>query len=173
MKTKIFLMISTVVLFSVSALAQTNKSVYTNLNGNTCKTLESDSSGDGSFRGRCPGISGYKLDVLEGDIRQTINVIAPNKKTYELNFWGHFSGFSSVGKRAEWRMKGQSPVALIVRFNVAGAEDSTKSTSYLMVSKITKGEICVTDVVNPSKTQNAEAQSLADLAATKPCKAIE
>jgi hypothetical protein len=60
-----------------------------------------------------------------------------------------------------------------VRFNVADVEDSTKNTSYLMVSKITKGEICVTDVVAPSKTQNAEAQKLADVAATKPCKATE
>ena len=70
-------------------------------------------------------------------------------------------------------MKGKTPVALIVRFNVANAEDSTKNTSYLMVSKITKNEVCVTDVVNPGKTQNAEAQKLADVAAAKPCKTVE
>jgi hypothetical protein len=173
MKTKIFLTLNIIALLSLSALAQANKSVYTNLDGKTCKTLESDSSGAGSYRGRCPGVAGYKLDMLEGDIRQTINVIAPNKKTFELNFWGYFGSFSSVGQKAEWRMKGKTPVALIIRYNVAGTEDSSKNTSYLMVSKITKNEICVTDVVNPSKTQNAEAQKLADAAAAKPCKATE
>jgi hypothetical protein len=173
MKTKIFFIISVLVLLSTSVFAQKITSVYTNLNDKSCKTLESDTSGAGSYRGRCPGVGGYQLDLLEGDIRQTINVITPAKKTFELNFWYHFSSFSSVGQKAEWRMKGKTPVALIVRFNVADVEDSTKNTSYLMVSKITKGEICVTNVVAPSKTQNAEAQKLADVAATKPCKATE
>ena len=159
--------------FSLTVFAQKNTSVYTNLGDKSCKTLESDASGAGSYRGRCPGIGGYKLDLLEDDIRQTINVIAPNKKVFELNYWYYLSGFSAVGPKAEWRMKGKNPVALIVRFNVAGAEDSSKSTSYLMVAKITKGEVCVTDVVDPSKTQNAEAQKLADSAAAKPCKAAE
>lgn len=173
MKTKIFLVISLLTLLSTSVLAQKTTSVYTNLNDKTCKVLKSDSSGTGSFHGRCTGIGGYKLDVLEGDIRQTINVIAPNKKTFELNFWGYFGNFSSVGEKAEWRMKGKTPIALIVRFKVSNAEDSSKITSYLMVSKITKDDICVTDVVNPGKTQNVEAQKLADSANTKPCKAIE
>lgn len=173
MKTKLFFVIGTIVVLSLSALAQKNTSVYTNLNYKSCKTLESDTSGAGSYRGRCPGVAGYKLDLLEGDIRQTINVITPAQKTFELNFWYYHSSFSAVGKKAEWRMKGKTPVALIVRFNVADVEDSTKNTSYLMVSKITKNEICVTDVVSPSKTQNLEAQKLADAAATKPCKAAE
>lgn len=173
MKTKIFFIISVLALFSTTVLAQKITSVYTGLNDKNCKTLESDPSGAGSYRGRCPGVGGYKLDLLEGDLRQSINVIAPNKKKFELNFWQYFSSFSSVGLKAEWRMKGKTPIALIVRFNVADPEDSTKNTSYLMVSKITKNEICVTDVVNPSKTQNAEAQKLADFGATKPCKAVE
>lgn len=173
MKTNLLLIVFSLAFFATSTLAQKVTSVYTNLDDKNCKTLESDSSGAGSYRGRCPGIGGYKLDLLEGDIRQTINVIAPSKKTFELNFWGYYGGFSSVGPKAEWRMKGTTPIALIVRFIVANAEDSTKNTSYLMVSKITKSEICVTDVVNPSKTQNAEAQKLADEAATKPCKTPE
>lgn len=157
----------------LNVLAQKNTSVYTNLDDKSCKTLESDTSGAGWYRGRCPGISGYKLDLLEGDIRQTINVITPSNKTFELNFWGYFGAFSSVGAKAEWRMKGKTPIALIVRFNVSNPEDSSKNTSYLMVSKITNSEVCVTDIVNPSKTQNAQAQALADKASTKSCKAIE
>lgn len=159
--------------FSATTLAQKITSVYTNLNDKSCKTLEADSSGAGSYRGRCPGIGGYKLDLLEGDLRQTINVITPSKKTFELNFWNYFSSFSAIGQKAEWRLKGKTPVALIFRYNVSNPEDSTKNTSYLMVAKLTKNEICITDVVNPSKTQNAEAQKLADSASAKPCKATE
>lgn len=157
---------------SVNGFSQ-NRSVYTNLNGKGCRTIAADPSGAGSYHGRCVGIAGYNLDVLEGDIRQTINVVTPSRKSFELGFWTFFGSFSAVGSKAEWRMKGKVPVGLIVRFNIAGLEDSSKSTSYLMVSKITKGEICVTDIVKPSKTQNAEAQALADTAATRPCKSVE
>lgn len=173
MKTKIILFLAFLLVFSASVFAQKNTSVYTNLDDKSCKTLESDSSGAGSYRGRCPGIGGYKLDLLEGDLRQTINVISPANKKFELNFWQFYSSFSAVGQKAEWRMKGKTPVALIFRYNVSNPEDSTKNTSYLMVAKITKSEICVTDVVNPSKTQNAEAQKLADGAGAKPCKSVE
>ena len=173
MKIKIILILSFVAVFSVATFAQKTTSVYTNLGDKSCKTLEADASGAGSYRGRCPGIGGYKLDLLEGDLRQTINVIAPSKKNFELNFWHYFGSFSAVGAKAEWRMKGKNPVALIVRFNVSDPEDSAKTTSYLMITKLTKGEVCVTDIVNPGKTQNADAQKLADAAATKPCKATE
>lgn len=173
MKTKIILLFGLLAVFSVSSFAQKNTSVYTNLDDKSCKTLESDSSGAGSYRGRCPGIGGYKLDLLEGDLRQTINVIAPGNKKFELNFWSFYSSFSAIGQKAEWRMKGKTPVALIFRYNVSNPEDSTKNTSYLMVAKVTKNEVCITDIVNPSKTQNVEAQKLADAASTKPCKAAE
>jgi hypothetical protein len=173
MKTKIILLFSLTIVFSTAILAQKATSVYTNLDEKSCKTLESDTSGAGSYRGRCPGIAGYKLDLLEDDLRQTINVIAPNKKTFELNFWSFYSNFSAVQRKAEWRMKGKTPVGLIFRYNVSNPEDSSKITSYLMVAKVTKNEICITDLVNPSKTQNAEAQKLADAAASKPCKANE
>lgn len=173
MKIKIILFLSLLTIFSATVFAQKNASVYTNLDDKSCKTLEADSSGAGSYRGRCPGIAGFKLDLLEGDLRQTINVITPSKKTFELNFWSYFSSFSAIGQKAEWRMKGKTPVALIFRYNVSNPEDSAKTTSYLMVAKITKSEICITDVVNPSKTQNTEARKLADAAAGKPCKSTE
>lgn len=158
--------------FSVLVSAQ-NKSVYTNLDTKGCKTIEQSDEGAGWYRGECPGVGGYKLEVTEGDIRQSINVIAPGGKTFELNFSQVSSAFSTVGAKAEWRMKGKVPVALIVRFNASDPEDSAKSTSYLVVSKISKTESCITDVVNPSKTQNADAQKLADEAAAKPCKSFE
>jgi len=77
--------------------------------------------------------------------------------------------FASIGEKIEWRTKGGVPVALIARFNVADAEDSSKSTSYLMVSKIGKASSCVTDVVKPQANQNEKARELADAASGKPC----
>ena len=165
--------------FAVGVSAQKVKieSVYTNLNTKDCKTLEQSEEGAGSYRGECPGIAGFKLQVTEGDIRQSIDVVAPNKKKFELDLTGNVStAFSSVGEKAEWRVtrKGKTvvPQALIVRYNASeNPDDSSKLTSYLVVAKITKTEICVTDVVKPGANANEEARKLADASAAKPCKA--
>ena len=128
---------------------------------------------DQGYEGECPGVGGYKLRLIEGDIRQTLNVITPLKKKHELNFWGFYSGFSAIGERVEWRVKKGVPVALIARFNVSDAEDSSKTTSYLMVAKISKTSSCVVDVIMPGKSQNLDARIVADKAATMPCKEVE
>ena len=171
MKSVISLAIGMFVLAGVAA-AQ-NKSVYTSTSTKACRTISSNPNEAGSYEGECPGVGGYKLRLIEGDIRQTINVIAPNKKKFELEFWSFYSGFSAVGEKAEWRTKGGVPVAMIIRYNVANADDSTKNTSYLVVSKISKTSSCITDVVLPGPKQNDEARKLADVATTKPCKTPE
>jgi hypothetical protein len=88
-----------------------------------------------------------------------------------LNLWRiGGGGFSSVGEQAEWRMKGKTPVALIVRFNVSeDPEDPNRRTSYLVVAKITKNEICVTEALKPTRSHNYEARKAADKSATRPC----
>ncbi|MCU0240590.1 MAG: hypothetical protein MUC29_14205 [Pyrinomonadaceae bacterium] len=159
-------------IFCFMANAQ-NKSIYTGLSDKDCKALKSSDEDTDSYEGECPGVGGYKLRLLEDDLRQTINVISPTKKKSELNLWYFNSGFSSVGAKAEWRMKGKVPVGLIVRYNVSGGEDSSKITSYLFVIKVSKTASCVVDIIMPSKTQNAEAQKSADSASTKPCKETE
>jgi hypothetical protein len=170
------------VMFSTfGTFAQNEKveSVYTKLDEKSCKTLESSIENSGWYRGECQGVGGYKLQITEGDIRQSIDVRAPNKRKYELNFTGNVSAaFSYVGAKAEWRVtrKGKMlvPIALIVRFDASeNPEDATKTISYLVVSKITKKEICVTNVVKPGAKANEEARQLADIAKTKPCKKSE
>jgi hypothetical protein len=150
------------------------KSVYTDLDANKCKTINSSDEGGWSEQ-ECPGFAGYKLEVVEGDIRQTINVISPSKKKSELNLWSVVSSaFSSVGKKAEWRVQTvdgkQIPIALIVRFNASETpEKPEKLTSYLTVTKITANSTCVTDIVKPIKNANVKARQLADTSADKPC----
>ena len=169
---KILLASNLILIFALLGLAQ-NNSVYTGTTAKDCKATKE--SKDDGYIGICKGVGGYSLELLEGDLRQTVNVITPNKKKSELNLWSNVSsGFSSVGAKAEWRMKGIAPMALIIRFNASeNPEDSTKITSYLVVSKITKTSACITDIVKPGATQNAEAQQLADAAIGKPCKKFE
>ena len=158
--------------FSIYTAAQ-NKSVYTSTKTNACRTIESTSESAGSYIGECAGVGGYKVQLLEGDIRQTLNIITPSRKKFELNFWNFYGGFSSIGEKIEWRTRSAVPVALIARFNVAGTDETQKSKSYLMVSKIGAKMSCVTDVVEASPNQNVKARELADAAASKPCKASD
>lgn len=163
--------LTAIAIFALASFAGAqNKSVYTSTTTKACRTISSNPNEAGSYEGECPGVGGYKLRLLEGDIRQTLNVVTPGKKKFELNFWSFYGGFSAVGEKVEWRTKGGVPVALIARFNVADAEDSTKNTSYLMVAKISKSSSCVTDVVLPGANQNEKARELADKASTKACK---
>jgi hypothetical protein len=166
---RILILLSFLCLTADAALAQ-NKTVYTSTKTGACKTIKSTSEGTGSYIGECPGVGGYKIRLIEGDIRQTIDVVTPAKKKFELNFWNFYSSFSSIGEKVEWRTKGGVPVALIARYNVADPEGTKPSTSYLMISKIGKTESCVTDVVPPGAKQNEEARKLSDLAPDKPCK---
>jgi len=150
-------------------------SIYTDLDEKKCKTIESNEDEAWSLQ-ECPGVGGYKLEVIEGDIRQTINVISPSGYKSELNFWTVVSSaFSSVGAKAEWRVKtidGKPvPFALIVRYNASETPDKPeKLTSYLTVTKIDGDTACVVDVVKPIKNANVKARELADASSGKPCR---
>ncbi|MBC7900346.1 MAG: hypothetical protein H7070_09875 [Saprospiraceae bacterium] len=165
MQNKVITAAFCIVSFAVFVSGQ-NTSVYSSLEAAKCKTLESNPEEGGSYTGECKGVGRYKLEIIEGDLRQTVNVVDPNGEKFELNLWDHFGGFSSVGQKAEWRIKGKIPVALIFRFNVsensANPEGQLKTTSYLMVAKLGKEKPCVTDIVKPGKGQNAKARKLAD-----------
>ena len=145
-----------------------NKSIYTNLAANYCRTIEEE--GD-YYLGVCSGIAGYKLEVSAVDLRESITIIFPSGERQGLDFLRISAGFSSLGTKAEWRMKGTVPIALIIRFNAQ--VDYDKIISYLIVIKLAKNSACIINIVNPSKTQNQQAQQLADAAFTKPCKALE
>lgn len=170
---KIFLLTTSILLaMSVCSSAQ-NKSIYTSTSDKICKQQKVDEDHGGDYVGICPGVGGYKLELIEGDLRQTLNVITPEKKKHELNFTHFFGAFSAIDRKIEWRLKRGVPVALIARYNVSDAENSEKRTSYLMVVKITKSFSCVTDVVPPEAKQNETARKLADASALKACKTAE
>ncbi len=156
--------------------APTISSIYTSLTGKACKTIEANENEGGSYKGRCPGVGGYQLILMEGDIRQTLNVVTPTNHEFPLELWSVVSsGFSTVGEKAEWRVQKKNgkpvPVALIVRFNASeNPEKPEQTTSYLTVSKITAEHICVTDVIKPQAKANELARTLADTAQDRACK---
>lgn len=149
-------------------------SAYTDLRAATCKTIETDEEGGGSVQ-RCPGFAGYKLLVLEGDLRQTITVIDRGGKEHPLEFWHVITGaFSSLGHKAEWRVTRrngrQEPTALIVRVYASeDPENPNRRTSYLAVTKITDTEICVTHKIKDGAAANTAARRAADSAASAQC----
>lgn len=147
--------------------------IYTDITDKGCKTTDKNEQEEWMTQ-ICNGVGGYKLEVFEGDLRSSINVVAPNGKKSELEFQQVSGAFSTLGDKAEWHVEKKDgkdvPTALIVRFNASKAEDETKSDSYLIVSKISPEKSCITDVVKPSANANEEARKLAESAATKPCK---
>lgn len=152
---------------------QSATSIYTELAEDKCKVIVSDEE-SGSTVHECPGIAGYKLNVLTDDARQSITVIAPDKKEYPLNYWDVVTRhFSSIGDKAEWRMikKGKQtiPAALIVRLKYQENSEPPQWKSVLTVAKITPTEICVTDKILASPKQNELARTAADSASQRAC----
>ena len=161
-----------IVLFfsSFATPAQTATSVYTDLDDTKCKTLELNEDEGGSYKGECKGVGGYKLHVIEGDLRQTVTIVDPKGREHPLEFWNLTGAFSAVGDKAEWRMRGKKPIALIVRLNVSeNVEDASKTKGYLVVAKITPTGTCVTHFLAPTRSHNYEARRAADKAADRPC----
>lgn len=172
----LLLMCCLVLVSAVTASAQGVQSIYTNVNGKRCVTVEEDAEAAGYMVQRCPGVAGYKLRIDSQDLRQGIAIIKPDRSEHELNF-GTIGGgaFSFLGNKAEWRVKRQRgrivPIALIVRFSVAQQMDdgTSKDIPHLTVTKITPQKICLVQTVPPGPNANAEARKLADSSADKPC----
>lgn len=147
------------------------RSVYTSLAEADCRLVEQNEE-TGDTTSRCPGTAGYALLVHDWDARMTVDVVAPGGRTEGLRYSAVItSAFSSLGPRAEWRMRKGAPLALIVRVNAfENPETPDRATSYLAVAKITSRETCVTDRIPPTTPNaNGAARQAADQSASRPC----
>lgn len=145
-------------------------SAYTSIDQQDCVTLDSDNVG--SIQ-ECESFSGIGVKVIEGDLRQSI-ILTRNEQEYDLDFTSLIStAFSSLGLKLEWRHELSNPKNLkgmIVRFEVSDDyEDLEHVSSYLVVSKITKEEICVVAKVLPQQKQNEIARDILDKGESLPC----
>jgi hypothetical protein len=145
---------------------------YTSLAPADCKVIATDEEAGGSTS-ICPGMGGYKLRVLDGDARMSIDVIAPDGGRHPLDLWTVASGaFSSLGPRAEWRFAAddRAPTALIVRFEAYEfPEQPERTMSYLLVARLAGKDTCLTARIAPGFGQNLKAREAADLAAGATC----
>ncbi len=127
------------------------------------------------YRGDCTGVGGYKLVRLEGDLRASVNIVSPDGKQHELNYWSVITGgFSDLEDSAEWRVQKQgdviTPKALIVQVNASeNPANSSEITSYLAIAKITANEVCVTDKIKDGPKAVAQARAAADASGNKSC----
>ena len=125
------------------------RSVYTEISEPGCALIPSSEEPNEEDGLRCKGPAGYELLALSGDLRATVTVVAPDGKEHALEFWDVITGgFSTLGPRAEWRVRDGDgvPQALIVRvFASEDPDNPDRKTSWLAVAKITPEAICVTD----------------------------
>jgi hypothetical protein len=150
-------------------------SVYTDLSGKPCAAVKRNAE-SGSSVDECPGVAGYRLHVLNDDNRSSVTVITPETRAFPLDYWNVVTGgFSSLGSRAEWRVRrsgGQvTPVALIVRVNYSDQSHpaSPVKRSVLAVAKLTADQICVVRIVGNAANANSDARRVADQSAGLPC----
>ena len=101
----IFLMVC-----AVRAEAQDVTSVYTELDEKSCEKLEPDEANGVLYLGRCEGAGGYALHIIEGDLRQQVEVISPDAKSTNcgcgtisraLRLWGRVP---NGGSKTECRL---------------------------------------------------------------------
>ena len=149
------------------------RSIYTDISDASCTPIPSSGEPNEEDGLKCRGPAGFNLLALSGDMRATVTIVGPDGKEYPLEFWDTVTGgFSTLGPRAEWRVRDAEsvPYALIVRVSASENPDKPDDkTSWLAVAKVTAEAVCVTDKVKGGIDDNARARAAADSAASKPC----
>lgn len=156
---------------TTSADASSDGGRYTSLEATDCRVLRVNAE-TGDSTSACPGIGGYRLQVQDADARMSVDVVTPGGQRHPLalpQLMG--SGFSSLGPRAEWRLSadGRTPQALIVRYLVQESPEAQRNISYLVVARLSGGDICAVGRIAPGPGQNEQARRIADAAEGRPC----
>lgn len=144
------------------------RSRYTRLD--RCRLIERSPTDEGDYAAlACPGLGGYRLRLIEDDLRQDLVVELPGggERSLALSEATGSGGFSRLGETVEWRGEGNGeafrPDAMILRyFVVENAETPERETSYLLTVALGQGRPCVTGKLPPGGEQNERARRLAD-----------
>ncbi len=150
------------------------ESAFTDIEAGKCKTGESNKKEGWSIR-LCEGFAGYRFEVYQDEIRQSMNVISPTGEKSELDFQTLVAGgHSTFAQSVEWRYKkidGKPvPMSFMVQFNSNDPKADMKSTPLWVVVKVSPAGSCITDVVANSPTQVEEARAFADNIEPRPCR---
>ncbi len=164
-------MIRTCLLASVLALsavpAHGAASLYTDLYGKACKTVELD-RGSGASTRQCAGVGGYSVLVHEARAQTSIDIVTPRGKVYPLEYWEVVTpGLSHVGRMAEWRVEERKgkvvPTALLVRLDTGNTimeGPREKAGTIITATRIDSDGACVVYQGDGAlKTADTEARS--------------
>ncbi len=147
-------MIRNCLLASVLALscvpAHATASLYTDLYGKACKTIE-QVPGSGASTRQCAGVGGYSLLVHEAKAQTSIDIVTPGGAVYPLEYWEVVTpGLSRVGRKAEWRVEQRGgkvvPTALLVRLDTgSGITEGPRVApgAIITASRIARDGACV------------------------------
>ncbi|NHZ99555.1 hypothetical protein [Massilia sp. CCM 8734] len=164
---------------SVASARTGMESMYSNLEGRSCKKTVLEETTDAHIL-NCPAVGKFTLQVLTDDGRSTVNIVSPEKKVFELQYEKVVTeGFAWLGKKAEWRVTRRNgkivPVALIVNVNGTDQTDlgRPKRVPLLAVAQIRETEACVVKTLSAgSAAANAQARVIADGPALPCLKAV-
>lgn len=123
----------------------------------------------------CPDVAGFGLQVVSKQGRSTVNIIAPDRRIFALNYWDVIS----VGNKAEWRVKRDEgktvPIGIIIPVNAVNSAESGqgKPLPVLAVAKVGRHTACVVKhiaVQAPGALEQARqhADGLAEICMQRP-----
>lgn len=166
---KLALCLAALTAFALPVSAEDLKSLYTQIDLKKCRqTAKPDQQ---VFEGAwtCKGIAGYDVFLTAADAREMVSFGKSEKDNCAAT--KTFGGFNSAGKTIEWRMKNGRPIAAILRWTVSvDPEDSTKTATWLVVSKLENGTSCPMHYVAGSAPKaNEAARKAADAAEAFDC----
>lgn len=132
---------STLVALAATALAGGSyTSAYTSIDFEKACTKLSESEEGASITLRCKGYGDYPVNYAEGDLRAAVTFgIQPDG--YEAP-WQSFGPWNRISTRVEWRLKGDQPVATILRWFIdnidpsTGSADPKREGNILVVSRV-------------------------------------
>lgn len=160
---RICLIASAMTLLSIPAQAAT--SLYSDLYGKSCKTIELDKA-SGAYTRRCSGLGGFSLLVHEANAQTSVDIVTPAGAVYPLEYWEVVTpGLTRVGRKAEWRVEQRggrvTPTGLLVRLDTTNAVTSgprVAAGSIITAARIHLDGACV---VYQGNAQPSTADALA------------
>jgi len=140
-----------------------NSSSYTSIEERDCTTLDSDNIGSVQ---ECESFENIGVKVVVGDSRESI-ILTRKEREYDLELLSTFKNiFSSFGSTLEWRhelINSKNIKGLIIPLNMSDdSENLDKTSTYLVVAKITTDKICVVAKIAPQKEQDEIAREILD-----------
>ena len=148
------------------------RSAFTSLDLKQCRLIEENIDEGGYSRHDCPGHAGYRIELIESDLRQNIALIRPGGAKDEVDLAARIGGggFSEIGRTIEWRGADRAkPRTLTLRFNVnERPEPAVPPRSYLIVIRLA-APACPVAKVAPGPTQSTDARRIADATTLPAC----